>query len=147
MKLSERIKKNQNYIVNILVQGGLNIVRVAYPSDWVIIPDEKGIINITNDQESGGIFYYGSLDNVSLDDIIDHIEETIQTNNEIAQKKELLDSKIAELRAIFDANAYEDLLTLKFICGDKQAKKAPAKKKRTKTPKPKVEEKETENLS
>lgn len=147
MKLSERIKKNQNYIVNILVQGGLNIVRVAYPSDWVIIPDEKGIINITNDQESGGIFYYGSLDNVSLDDIIDHIEETIQTNNEIAQKKELLDSKIAELRAIFDANAYEDLLTLKFICGDKQAKKAPAKKKKTKTPKPKVEEKETENLS
>lgn len=147
MKLSERIKKNQNYIVNILVQGGLNVVRVSYPYDWVVIPDERGIINISNDQESGSIFYYGNLDEVSLDEIIDHIEETIQTNNEIAQKKELLEAKISELRAIFDSNPYEDLLTLKFICGDKQAKKAPAKRKKTRTPKPKTEEKETENLS
>ena len=137
MKLGERIKKNQPYIQNVQITGGLNVVQVAYPSEWVVIPDSKGIINITKD-ENGMVYYYSNMDVSTLEDILDHVENTVSENQEIELKKQMLVDRIEELKKLFDNNNIEKLSKLKFVF-DERSKSSDKATKKTKGKKRKIE--------
>ena len=139
MKLGERIAKNQQFIQNVQITGGLNIVQVAYPKEWVVIPDSKGNISITKD-ENGMVYYYSKMDVSTLEDILDHVEYTVSENQEIELKKQMLVDRIEELKRLFDNNNMEKLSKLKFVFDEplkvngKTQKKTKGKQKKTVTP-------------
>lgn len=128
MKLGERIKKNQEYIKNVQITGGLNIVQTVYPQGWIVIPDTSGTISITRD-DNGSVFYYSNIDNTTLDDLIDYIENTVSENHEIELKQQMLSQRIEELNELFEKNSIDKLSTLRFVFDQPKPKQTQKKQK------------------
>lgn len=120
--LQDSINQISQYFRGLDVYNDAILVKVEFPSRWNIYDSEDGKIK-TAPSESGDnlIFYYGNSHEVSYEQIFELIESTIQANEDLAKKIELLRTKGEELKELFSKLTYEELLTLKFTF-DKRAR-------------------------
>lgn len=139
MKLKDRLKACPN-IMGVEMTGGLNIVRVVFEPKWVVYGNDDESIKVARSEERDGEwFYYGNADVVDIEDIIDLIDQTIEHNESILAKIELLREKIEELKELFNEKSLNELRTLRFEF-DKPKKKPSSGTKKGTTRKKKVKE-------
>lgn len=122
------------YIKSIEIEGGLYIFKVEYNPKWIVSGNEKAGIKMVPDETTYGIYYYyAKIDDVSLDDMFEHIESVVSMNLAIEEKAKLFKQKIEELKEFFENNDIEQLRNLEFVI------KA-VKSKRGRKPKKKVDD-------
>ena len=122
--LQDRIVKISDYFKGIRVDGGLYIVNVEYKNGWSAFGSSDGKIKIAqNENNLNEWFYYTKMSDSNIDEIFDLIDETIEFNENIRKKIELLKLKVEELKALFDAESLDRLETLEFVFNEPKKKK------------------------
>jgi hypothetical protein len=99
------IKKADNY----------SIVEVHIKNNWLI--PEHGTISSQKKEtkERGIVWYMFYSESDSFDNIIDWLrDDVIEMNIEIEQKEELLKSKVAQLKEVFENSSLDELKKLEF---------------------------------
>ena len=130
MKLQDRIVANSSYFRGMEMMNGVIIVKVQYENKWGVFPSEDEKIKVAKSEEQPNeYFYYGDMTEVSIDDIFDLIESTVEMNVSAAAKLELLNVKFEELKMLFAKEPLERLQTLTF---ELKTPKSSKKKKTTK---------------
>lgn len=132
MSLKDRINKISEYFRGIDYQGGLFIVKVAYPNKIEPKGSEDELIKVTFSEDDGLWYYYADAEIVNEDSIFDLIEDTIKTYEEAKKKIVLIKEKIEELREIFANNPLERLQTLYFGFNENVEIKKPKRQRRKK---------------
>lgn len=131
LQVEDYISKIGEYFEGIERYNDALIVRVKLPERWGVYPSSDERIKVAPSEEvPNEYYYYGSSNDVNLEDIFQLIIETIQMNKDVLLKIELLKEKVQELKELFDTKPLEELKTLKFVT--EQPKKAKAKRKYTK---------------
>lgn len=133
--LQKRIERIAEYFGGIEMSGGLFIVKVHFKNGWSAYGSQDGerIKVAKSEQEPNVWFYYGDS-SVDLNQIFDLIEETIEMNESVRKKIELLKVKVDELKTIFNEEPLSRLETLYFsFAEEKKTKKKNKRKVTTKT--------------
>lgn len=131
LQVEDYISKIGEYFEGIERYNDALIVRVKLPERWGVYPSSDERIKVAPSEEvPNEYYYYGSSNDVNLEDIFQLIIETIQMNKDVLLKIELLKEKVQELKELFDTKPLEELKTLKFVT--EQPKKTKAKRKYTK---------------
>ena len=122
--------------------NGIIIIKVQYNNKWGVYPSDDNKIKVAKSEDTPNEwFYYGNFNDITVDDIFDLIENTIEMNLSAAAKLELLNSKFEELKNLFATESLERLSTLKFVLSNKKSYR---KNKKTVTT---DEPSNTENIS
>ena len=120
MNLQDRIKKNEGYFKSIEIHNGYLTMIVNFKPKWGVFPSPDEKIKVGN--SPSGIkdewVYYGKYDEITVDEIFDLVEQTIDVNLEAALKIELMKEKIEELKKLFAETPYSKLQTLSFNIED-----------------------------
>lgn len=142
LQVEDYISKIGEYFEGIERYNDALIVRVKLPERWGVYPSSDERIKVAPSEEvPNEYYYYGSSNDVNLEDIFQLIIETIQMNKDVLLKIELLKEKVQELKELFDTKPLDELKTLKFVT--EQPKKTKAKRKYTKKKKEaEIEEKQ-----
>lgn len=120
--LQDSIKEVSQYFRGLDVYNDAIMVKVEFPKKWNIYDSEDGKIKAAPSETGDNlIYYYGNCHEITYEDIFSLLEDTIQNNENLAKKIELLKTKGEELKELFSSLSYEELLTLKFTF-DKKAK-------------------------
>jgi len=133
MTLAEKLAPVGAYVVDVMIKQGYNMVKVTYPSGWIATPTDKVSVEQIPNMPSTWL-YWSENSKAGVEDIVDVVADTVVANNNRMLKERLFDSKVEELRKLFDQNGYEALAGLTFVI-------KPEKKKRGR--KTKEEEKNT----
>ena len=99
--------------------NGVNyyMVTLTYNKRWAVQTNQKLAeqnVLCAKIKEDGTYCYMTEISN-GLEDVFRMIDETIQYNEELEKKVELLKVKAEELKEVFSNNSYNDLLKLKFV--------------------------------
>lgn len=116
MSFSEKIKNLGEYFVTSSIAEGALCVVTKFPSEW-IMPDEKVLkeqYKIESETVDGLVYFMTEIDN-GEDNIFSAIDNIIQSNRELEDKKKLLYTKVNELKEIFATEPLEKLQTLAFV--------------------------------
>ena len=129
--LQDRIKRISQYFRGIEMTGGLFIVKVQYKEKWADYPtqDMETIKVSSSDDEPNVWFYYAQADTVDMEMIFDLIEETIEMNESVRLKIELLKQKVEELKVLFDTEPLNKLELLEFTFKQEIGEKTKSKRK------------------
>lgn len=117
----DRILKLKEYNPCVEIYGGKIIVNVTFKKGWKVI-SPKETIKIAVDENIPNKYFFYSEDTTDLNEILEEIDKTILYNNEIELKKELLISKINELKQLFETEPMEVLKTIEFKLKKKNKK-------------------------
>ena len=143
--MQERIEKNSKYFRSIEMLGGHPILRVCYPDKWSVFPSIDESIKVTrSDTAPNEWFYYSTDENVTLNDMFNLMEQTVEVNLSAIAKIELLKVKMEELKAVFGAETLDRLQRLKFVIEDDEQPKQTKKNRKKKQEQKKVESKPQE---
>lgn len=114
--LQDRIKKNEEYFKSIEVHNGYLTMTVSFKDKWGVFPspDEKIKVGESPNGVKNEWVYYGKYNEITVEDIFDLVEQTIEVNLEAALKIELMKEKIEELKNLFSQTPYSKLQTLTF---------------------------------
>lgn len=96
------------------------VVFVNFQEDWTVFTNNDQTIAGERVNDKSGAptrqcVFYGKEDEVELDNIYDFIATTAQVNADAQQKKVLFDTKVRELKEIFEQNDLETLKGLEFV--------------------------------
>ena len=133
--LQERIKKIAQYFRGIEMRGGLYIVKVQYKDKWGAYPTANGTtIKVAKSEDEVDVwYYYAQAEEVDMELIFDLIDETIEMNESVRLKIELLKRKVEELKTLFDNEPLAKLERLEFtFAPEPKQKKKTNKKKQVK---------------
>ena len=131
--LQKRIEKIGEYFRGFEITNGVIIVKVALPPKWGTFPSEDERIKVAPSQEvAHEWFYYADYDTVAIEEVFNHIEETVKMNLSTIAKLNLLNEKFEELKMIFATESLERLenLIITFKDEPKKTKKTATKKKK-----------------
>ena len=116
LQVEDYISKIGEYFEGIERYNDALIVRVKLPERWGTYPSSDERIKVAKSEEvPNEYYYYGSSNDVNLEDIFQLILETIQMNKDVLLKIELLKEKVQELKELFDTKPLDELKTLKFV--------------------------------
>ena len=134
--LQDRMNDMKPYFRGIEMYNEAIMLKVVFPNKWKVYPSEDGKIKVTASDNGEMTYYYADSNNTTYEEIFNLAEETIKVNQDIILKLKLLKDKVEELKELFQATSYDDLLKLEFVIGSKKArKKTPKKKKIEEEPK------------
>lgn len=120
--LQERINKISQYFRSMEMTNGIIIIKVQYNNKWGVYPSDDNKIKVAKSEDTPNEwFYYGNFNDITVDDVFDLIENTIEMNLSAAAKLELLNSKFEELKNLFATESLERLSTLKFVLSNKKS--------------------------
>lgn len=114
----EGINRIKEYFVSMEMYNGRWVVCVKFRPKWGAYSSDDGRIKVGPDEKQADVWWYcANDDDVEVDEIIDLIDETVQTNMEAIKKVELFKLKASELKQIFsDENtSFKKLQSLKFV--------------------------------
>lgn len=120
--MTESINRIKDYFVSMAMYEGKWVMAVRYPPKWVAYSsDDNSIIASKDDQNNDVWWYYAKDENIDVDNIINLVTETVQTNFEAIKKVELFKLKAGELKKLFsdETIGLKQLESLRFIF-DKQ---------------------------
>ena len=119
------------YIKSIKIEGGLYIFKIECNPKWIVNGNENAGIKMAADEEKVGVYYYyAKIDDVSLDDMFEHIESVVSMNLAIEEKAKLFKQRIDELKVIFENNDIEHLRNLEFVIKEVKGKRGRKPKKK-----------------
>lgn len=135
--LQERLNKIKDYFQSMEIMEGKWVLCVRYKPNWGAFPSEDNRIQAIPDESTPNVYWYYSEDkNCDIEEILNLIDETIQTNLEAIKKVELFKLKGEELKRLFsDENVtFAQLQTLKFVMDNDSAlsKKSKTRQKNNK---------------
>lgn len=116
--LQESLNRIKDYFVGMDMYNGSWVIRVKYPPKWGAYPPEDGSVKVVSDENENGLWWYcANNEEITVDDIMNLIEETIQTNIEAIKKVELFKLKAGELKQLFsdESISLKKLQSLKFV--------------------------------
>lgn len=119
--MSSSINRIKEYFVNMEMHQGRWVIIVKYRPRWGAYASDDGRIEVGPDEKVPDVWwYYAKEEDVDVDEIIDLIDETVQTNMEAIKKVELFKLKATELKEIFSNEelSFKKLQTLKFVFDD-----------------------------
>lgn len=115
--LQEKLDKIKEYFQSIELLDMKWVICVKYKPKWGAYPSDDNRIQAIPDESVPCLYWYYSNDTkVSVDEIIDLIEETVQTNLDAIKKAELFKLKVDELKKLFSNEnlTFSKLQTLNF---------------------------------
>lgn len=137
--VKDSINKIKEYFISMEMYQGRWVICVRFRPKWGAYSSDDGRIKVGPDEKQPDVWWYcANNDDVEVDEIIDLIDETVQTNMEAIKKVELFKQKANELKQLFsDENtSFKKLQTLKFVfdtaqeTAEDKAKMAKAETKR-----------------
>lgn len=119
--IQERLDELQPYVLSIrYFQGKTPVVDAVFRDGWSI-PEVNGIQQMVDDNNPNHyVFASADVTQVSIDSLLDHVENIINTNLEREQKHQLLVNKVEELKEFFANHRLKELKNLKFVIDDKE---------------------------
>lgn len=128
--IQDRIRKNSEYFRSIEMASTYPILRVKYPEKWGVYPSNDGRIKVTRSEDTPNEWYYYTTDeSVTLDNMFDMLEQTVDMNLSAISKIQLLKEKVEELKELFSSETLERLQTLYFGFETKKKKSSRKPKK------------------
>lgn len=113
MKIQDKLTSLRPYVIGIRYVQNLQIVDAAFKDGWIVAETQKVKKEIVDSSQNYYMFY-SEDPNITIDELLDHVEEIIHFNIEREQKQELLKEKLKELQKIFKDNPLSKLEKLKF---------------------------------
>jgi len=142
MEFEKKLKKLSDYNVSFEIKNNFYHLSLIFDDNWDIMESSNEKIYI--EKRNGVCHYIGSTNDVSIDDIFNEIDLTINYNIDLQKKLALFKQKTEELQDIFSKEPLDVLETITFTYGkeEQKAKKKPKKPKSTKkaTKNEKIEE-------
>lgn len=117
----ESINRIKEYFVSMEMYNGRWVICVRFRPKWGAYSSDDGRIKVGSDEKQPDVWWYcANEDDVEVDEIIDLIDETVQTNIEAIKKVELFKLKASELKQIFsdESISFKRLQTLNFVFDD-----------------------------
>lgn len=127
--LQDEIVNIEEYFRGIEYFNKAVIVRVVFPDKWQVFPSKDGKIKPAK-ADNGEYYYYGSSEEVTLDDVFELIKATITSNKHAEEKIAFLLEKRKELDELFRTTQFEKLKTLKFVFDEKKPRRKYSRKKK-----------------
>jgi hypothetical protein len=117
ISIQEKINQLKPYVSGIRFVDNLSVVDVILKDGWVVPKSE--FIETTRDTQSLNYYMFFSEDiNITIDDLLEFIKETIDINIEKEQKKEYFKVRVEELKKLFRTNSLNELNNLRFVFED-----------------------------
>lgn len=117
MMLEEKLDKLKDTWCSIERADGKFIVSAQFPENYNVYDSEDNRIKVVDDRKNSKRFWYIASDStVSLIEVIDFIEATVNANIEAIKRAMLYETKMKELQELFnnDKMSYDDLEALSF---------------------------------
>lgn len=116
--LEKKIEELGNYFDGLFrLKDGYNGVRVIIPSNWAVYGKDVDDCTISpvkvNDNNIEKVLFIGNK-NVKVTEIMDFAKQVITSNIENERKRQLFNTKVAELAGIFDNNNLSKLENIAF---------------------------------
>ena len=112
MKIQDKLTSLRPYVIGIRYVQNLQIVDAVFKDGWVITESEKVKKEIVDTSQNYHMFYSEDLQ-VTIDELLEHVEYIIDFNVEREKKQELLKQKVKELQKIFKDNPLSKLEKLR----------------------------------
>jgi hypothetical protein len=112
MKIQDKLTSLRPYVIGIRYVQNLQIVDAVFKDGWVITESEKVKKEIVDASQNYHMFYSEDLQ-VTIDELLEHVEYIIDFNVEREKKQELLKQKVKELQKIFKDNPLSKLEKLR----------------------------------
>jgi hypothetical protein len=119
--MQDKLVKIKEYFQSLEQYEGKWVVCVNYKEKWGAYSSDDGKINAIPDEKVPCRFWYIANDkSITLDDILDLISETVETNIDALKKAELFKVYISKLKVLFSSEeyTYNDLSRLTFTFND-----------------------------
>lgn len=132
--IQKRIDLLKPYFKGIKIAEDYRIVEFNFKKDWNT-PTIDGIVVEQKPLKDGGNILYNMFysNTMTLDQILDYVEENIiKSNLEIEQKEELLRMKVEELKRVFEDKNLSELNNLKFTTENSSLKLGKSKNNKMK---------------
>lgn len=138
MDLEKKLNEFADYDISFEIKNGFYHISVKYNENWGVLTPENEYIHA---EERNGVYHYiGNMSDVTIEEIFNAIDKTVEYNRDLEKKLELFKTYTTELQKLFAEEKYDVLKTLKF-----QMKKLKSEKKK-KINKAEIKEIETEEL-
>jgi len=131
MEWENKLKELNEYNVAFEIRQGYYHISIVFQDGWdVILPDNK---NIYLEKRNGIHHYIASTETISINEMFDCIDNTIQYNKDLERKLILFKEKTKELQDIFSKEDYEKLKTIEFTFPKQKKKQKKMKIEKTNT--------------
>lgn len=111
MKIQERINNLSPFVSGMSFVNGYVIVDTVFSEKWVVKDSDKIKCENTGQNKYR---YFGTSEDVDVDDILDFVESIIKLNMEREEKMNLLRAKAEELKVLFAEKSLNQLKRLRF---------------------------------
>lgn len=115
--LHKKFNQLKPYVIGLRFIEDMAVVDTLFKDGWSV-PQSKNIKVGKSEESVNYHMFYSDDPNITLDDIMNFIEETIKINIEREKKFELLKVKVEELKTFFKNNSLSKLQNMKFVLGD-----------------------------
>jgi len=117
MSFYKEIENITDYIMSIRKLEKYFSFDVNFPSTWSILKshvDETKTVFTKNENKGKHVSFVSELDELSITETIDRINNIVKYNKEKEEKEKLFQEKVNELKSIFEKESLEELKNLKF---------------------------------
>lgn len=117
MSFYKEIENITDYIISIRKLEKYFSFDVNFPSTWSILKshvDETKTVFTKNENKGKHVSFVSELDELSITETIDRINNIVKYNKEKEEKERLFQEKVNELKSIFEKESLEELKNLKF---------------------------------
>jgi len=121
------------------------VVTIAFSPKWDVVESQDEKVRCVSQSNNGEYVYFTEVTN-GLECIFSSIEETIEYNEDVEKKIQLLREKIGELQELFANETYEKLQYLTFAISEPTKKRGRKPQSKNEPVEPKDEEKKEEEL-
>lgn len=112
MKIQDKLNSLRPYVIGIRYVQNLQIVDALFKKNWLVNESKKVKKEIVDASQNYYMFYSEDT-NVTVDELLEHVEHVIDLNVEREKKQELLKQKVKELQKLFKDNPLSKLEKLK----------------------------------
>lgn len=113
MNIQEKLDSLQPHVIGIRYLKGLQIVDAVFKTGWVV-PESNTIKKELVDAKQNYYMFYTEKKGITIDNLLDYVEEIIHMNVERENKQTLLKEKFKELQKLFKDNSLSKLNKLRF---------------------------------
>lgn len=121
MDLRERIRNILDYFLFMNVNDDAFYILVKFPNKWVVPTDASDGIKILKGDKAKDTYYFYTDFNSGYEPLFDTVDEIIRQNREIEEKYKLFNSKLSELKLLFENEDLSVLEGMSFSIGDTTA--------------------------
>ena len=111
-QIQDKLNSLQPYVSGIRYFQGIQIVDASFKEGWLIMDSDS----IKKEMLDGDNYYmfYAEREGVTIDNILEHVENIILFNIEREKKHDLLKLKVKELQILFQENSLAKLKKLRY---------------------------------